>query len=60
MWFRRVDTECLNIPGIAQVETWLTTDMKTFAQKFIGIDNRKMEHIWFLYRGLVRCSASSS
>jgi enterochelin esterase-like enzyme len=38
---RRVDTECLNIPGVAQVETWLTADMKTFAQKFIGIDNRK-------------------
>jgi len=35
-----IDTECLNIPGIAEVETWLTTDMKTFAQKFLGIDNR--------------------
>lgn len=44
---RRVDTECLNIPGIAQVETWLTTDMKTFAQKFIGIDNRKWSTFGF-------------
>ena len=36
-----LDTECLNIPGTSDVETWLTNDMKTFAQRFIGIDNRK-------------------
>ena len=35
-----LDTECLNISGTSEVETWLTTDMKTFAQKFLGIDNR--------------------
>ena len=35
-----LDTECLNIPGTSEVETWLTTDMKTFATKFLGIDNR--------------------
>jgi len=35
-----VDTECLNFVGGAQVETWLTHDMKAFATKFIGIDNR--------------------
>ncbi len=38
---RGLDTECLNIPGTSQVETWLTADMKSFAQKFIGIDDRK-------------------
>ena len=36
-----LDTECLNIPGTSDVETWLTADMKTFAQRFIGIDDRK-------------------
>ena len=36
-----LDTECLNIPGTANVETWLTQDMKIFAQKFIGLDDRK-------------------
>jgi S-formylglutathione hydrolase FrmB len=35
-----VDTECLNFVGGAQVENWLTHDMRTFATKFIGIDNR--------------------
>jgi S-formylglutathione hydrolase FrmB len=35
-----VDTECLNFAGGAQVENWLTHDMRTFATKFIGIDNR--------------------
>lgn len=35
-----VDTECLNFVGGAQVETWLTHDMKAFATKFIGIDKR--------------------
>jgi pimeloyl-ACP methyl ester carboxylesterase len=38
---RGLDTECLNIPGTSQVETWLTVDMKTFAQSFVGIDDRK-------------------
>ncbi len=38
---RGLDTECLNIPGTSQVETWLTTDMRIFAQKFIGLDDRK-------------------
>jgi hypothetical protein len=36
-----LDTECLDIPGTSDVETWLTNDMKSFAQKFIGIDDRK-------------------
>jgi hypothetical protein len=36
-----LDTECLNIPGTSDVETWLTSDMKTFAQRFIGVDERK-------------------
>ena len=36
-----LDTECLNIPGEVDVETWLTSDMKSFAAKFIGVDNRK-------------------
>ena len=36
-----LDTECLNIPGTSEVETWLTQDMFTFAQKFVGIDDRK-------------------
>ncbi|MEI6217173.1 MAG: alpha/beta hydrolase-fold protein [Actinomycetes bacterium] len=34
------DTECLNYVGGAQVETWLTADMKTLAKNFIGIDDR--------------------
>jgi Putative esterase len=34
------DTECLNFVGGFQVETWLTNDMKTFAQRFLGIDDR--------------------
>lgn len=34
------DTECMNFVGGAQVETWITSDMKTFMQKFMGIDNR--------------------
>jgi pimeloyl-ACP methyl ester carboxylesterase len=38
---RGLDTECLNIPGTSDVETWLTSDMKAFAQKFIGVDDRK-------------------
>lgn len=36
-----VDTECLDIPSVAYVETWLTADMKTFAKSFIGIDDRR-------------------
>ena len=35
------DTECLNFPGGPQVESWLTTDMQSFAKSFIGIDFRK-------------------
>lgn len=34
------DTECMNFAGGAHVETWITTDMKTFMLKFMGIDNR--------------------
>ena len=35
-----LDTECMNFVGGTQVETWITSDMKTFMQKFMGIDNR--------------------
>jgi pimeloyl-ACP methyl ester carboxylesterase len=35
------DTECLNLVGGPQVETWITSDMHEFATRFIGIDNRK-------------------
>jgi len=34
------DTECMNFVGGAQVETWITADMQTFMQRFMGIDNR--------------------
>ena len=34
------DTECMNFDGGAQVETWITSDMQNFMQKFMGIDNR--------------------
>jgi hypothetical protein len=34
------DTECLNFVGGAQVETWITNDMKIFMRSFMGIDNR--------------------
>jgi hypothetical protein len=34
------DTECLNFVGGPQVETWITSDMRDFATKFIGIDSR--------------------
>ena len=34
------DTECMNFVGGAKVETWITADMKTFMQTFMGIDNR--------------------
>jgi hypothetical protein len=34
------DTECMNFDGGAQVETWITSDMQTFAQKFLGTDSR--------------------
>ena len=37
---RGLDTECLNIPGTSQVETWLSKDMKAFAQGFLGVDSR--------------------
>ena len=36
----RKDTECLNFKNGLQVETWLSSDMKSFAQKYLGIDNR--------------------
>ncbi len=39
------DTECMNFVGGAQVETWITKDMKTFMLKFMGIDNR----LWSSY-----------
>lgn len=35
-----VDTECMNFAGGAQVETWLTNDVRTFASKFLGLDTR--------------------
>ena len=34
------DTECMNLVGGAQVETWITRDMKSFMQTFMGVDNR--------------------
>jgi len=34
------DTECMNFLGVAQVETWITRDMKSFMQTFLGNDNR--------------------
>ena len=34
------DTECMNFVGGAQVETWITRDMKSFMQTFMGVDNR--------------------
>ncbi len=34
------DTECMNFVGGAQVETWITGDMKSFMQTFMGVDNR--------------------
>ncbi len=36
----RKDTECLNFNGGLQVETWLSRDMKSFAQRYLGVDNR--------------------
>lgn len=36
-----LDSECVNIPNVAQVETWLSDDMHRFAKRFLGIDNRK-------------------
>lgn len=36
----REDTECLNFRNGPQVETWLTKDMRLFAQRFVGIDSR--------------------
>lgn len=35
------DTECLNLIGGPQVETWITTDMHEFARRFLGVDNRR-------------------
>ena len=34
------DTECLDFTFGAHVESWVTRDMKTFMQTFMGIDNR--------------------
>ena len=34
------DTECMNFDGGAQVESWVTSDMQTFMQKFMGVDAR--------------------
>lgn len=34
------DTECMNFVGGAQVETWITRDMKLFMQTFMGVDDR--------------------
>ena len=34
------DTECLNFVGGAQVESWVTGDMKRFMQSFMGVDDR--------------------
>ena len=34
------DTECLDFAFGAHVESWVTRDMKTFMQTFMGIDNR--------------------
>ena len=45
--FPRRDTECLNFTSGPQVETWLTTDMKVFAQRFLGIDNRPWASIGY-------------
>jgi len=35
------DTECLNFIGGPQVESWITSDMRTFMTKFMGVDARK-------------------
>ena len=35
-----LDTECLNFVGGAQVESWVTGDMKRFMQSFMGVDDR--------------------
>jgi hypothetical protein len=35
-----LDTECMNFDGGAQVESWVTGDMKRFMQSFMGVDNR--------------------
>jgi len=34
------DTECMNFVGGAQVESWVTGDMKRFMQSFMGVDDR--------------------
>ncbi len=45
--FPRRDTECLNFNSGPQVETWLTSDMKSFAQRFLGIDDRPWASIGY-------------
>ena len=34
------DTECMNYRGGPQVETWLTKDMRLFAERYLGVDAR--------------------
>ena len=34
------DTECMDFAFGVRVETWITKDMRTFMQTFMGIDNR--------------------
>jgi len=36
----RKDTECLNFTQGLQVETWLSSDMKSFAKQYLGVDDR--------------------
>ena len=55
---RGLDTECLNIPGTSQVETWLSKDMKVFAQGFLGVDNRPWASFGYSTGGW--CSAELS
>jgi hypothetical protein len=44
---RGVDTECLNVPSVADVEDWLTVDMHAFATNFLGLDQRKWSTFGF-------------
>ena len=44
---RGVDTECLNVPSVADVEDWLTVDMHAFANNFLGLDQRKWSTFGF-------------
>ena len=51
----RTDTECLDIPKIGDVETWLTADMFTFMHSFVGIDSRPWNVFGYSTGG--RCAA---